>query len=267
MSDLWLVGDDSLRTWFPILQEIRSESVKRNSKPPFMYDCYNVFPFYTGSSGPLKDTLTRILSSLTEGFNRREKLPRYIMFIIDKDLLESLTPLEDFGVTEGITALFNWVAKLCERLVCTRKDNLLDHRMGAVCYDTKICWLKMIQRPFISYSPAVNKERFDRSTSKYFERVSQVLGSRRKNNAAIDELALKMNHYVVEIKDFNAYQDFDKFGKLTKLGKSHYWKQLDKQLKDYEKKIITWKPSTTQLPPPPPSDRKPKSAKGHNKYY
>ena len=166
--------------WFPDLQEIRTESLNRNSKPPFMYDCYNVLPYYTGASGPIKDTLSRIANSLIEGFNHKEKLPRYIFFIIDKDLVEALVDqLQDSGVDEGLTSLFNWLACFGDRLITARKDNMLNQRMGAVTFDTKICWVKMIPRPFISYSPNHN-EKYNRSTWMYYENFNLVLGRKGK---------------------------------------------------------------------------------------
>ena len=215
-----------------------------------MYNCYNVIPFYTGASGPLKDTMMRLINSLTEAFNRKEKLPRYIFFVIDKDIVEAVMSDDDYKITDAIEMAFRWLARQCERFISARRENLVNERRGAVVFEPKICWFKMLQRPFISVTcKEVSRSSFD-STRRYSDKMNKIIATRRKNNNAIDELAAKFNHLVFEATNINVHQDFDNLGKLSFQGIKQMWKNFDNQQKAFELRKINWKPRM-KLPQPP----------------
>ena len=116
----------------------------KGSDVPYLLDYYNVCTYYSSSKTSKKKTLSRFVNTFITAFNKREKLPKYIFVICDKDILEAMAPL-DHGVPEGLEKAFNYLARQLDRLILARKDQLQKRRLGAVQFDPKIIWVKMIK--------------------------------------------------------------------------------------------------------------------------
>ena len=93
--DVWFVGDEFFTKTFSEMQELRRRARAANAKPPYLYDYYNVFGFYTLRSSGNTRSIGRMLNSLIVGLNTRERLPRLIVLVIDKDIIEDVSLYND----------------------------------------------------------------------------------------------------------------------------------------------------------------------------
>ena len=173
-------------------------------------------------------------------FNKREKLPRYIIILLDKDILDAMAPIDkDETIDNALEKCLMYMARQCDRLIAARKEQLLKKRLGAVNFEPRIIWIKMILRPAITsdYHPDNNRHQVQQALDIF--------------NETLDHLADKFNHYILEITELEYLQHFDNLGNLNYKGKITFWKDLDKQIKEFEKKEISLRPPRRRLPKPP----------------
>ena len=57
---------------------------------PYLYEFYNVFGFTQLASSGVRSVLARVINSLIEGLNERPQLPRYVVVMLDKDVIDEI---------------------------------------------------------------------------------------------------------------------------------------------------------------------------------
>ena len=192
--------------------------------PPYIYEYYNLFAFMTYDTRVSRNILTRLLNAMVEGFNRREHLPKYILMILDKNIVEAATAQfqTDFGIKNVLNRWLDWCAKMLDRLIETRKQDLFAKRPGSVVgNETKIIWLKMIDRPHV-----------ERSDPRF-----KVLSLRSKFNNAINTLVNdKKNNYCLDLESLES-RHFSAIGELNDFGSMQYWKEFDYYFKKFDRRM------------------------------
>ena len=88
--DVWFVGDQFFREVFLILQSLKRCAKVQEEEPPYIYEYYNVFGYYTMWTSGVKRSISRILNSLVTGLNTHERVPHLIVVMIDKDIVEDV---------------------------------------------------------------------------------------------------------------------------------------------------------------------------------
>ena len=197
--------------------------------PPYLYESFNLFSFITYDNRVSRNILTRILNAMIEGFNRREHLPKYVLLVLDKNLIEAATEHynTDYGIKEMLSKWVTWIWKMLDRLIEIRKQDLFAKRPGAVgSKDPKVIWIKMIDRPHVL-----------RPDPRF-----KVLSIRPKFNDAIDEITQnKRNNFCLGIDSLEA-RHFGPNGELNDFGSLQYWKELDYYFKKFDRREIPLPP-------------------------
>ena len=81
-------------------------------------------------------------------------------------------------------------------------------------------------------------------------KIDDIMNLKVKNNEAIGNVAIKFNHLVLSIRQMDEEtQFFDQIGNLSAMGKTEIWKQINSDIRDFEKKKISLKPRR-RLPTP-----------------
>ena len=154
MEDVWFLGDWFLKDVFPTLQAIRHGSTVQRRPPPYLYDMFNVFYFFTSPLTFGNNTLLRINNAFIEALNRREHLLKYIIVMLDQDLIDMINRF-DFGITIQLERAIRWLSTQFERQLNAQKEQLWTMKPGAIPKsDTKIIWVEMFDHPV--RDPAVN---------------------------------------------------------------------------------------------------------------
>ena len=208
------------------LQSMRTSALINKKPPPYIYDQYNVFPFYSSQSSNVRKILVRLQHAFTEAFNRRIKLPKYIIILPDKDFIMAADFFE-FGVKKLLCGLTMWLARELERMLDIRMNDLFEQRPGSVYHhETQVIWVRMTQRP---PAPPSN-ERF------------KIQAVKSKMDTAIDELIeARKNTHAINIDHLQPLAHFDQQGRLNHDGLLAFWKELDFQFKRFDRKEIDLK--------------------------
>ena len=131
LRDLWIVGEGFLRSIYGMLQHLKTEAIAANESIPYMYQQIHVHPFYQTSNGTAQGTLHKILNSVIEGLNESNKLPHYILILVDRDIILQL----DYFVPGTFFILeqeMKWLTKEIDRCLSGRLDRLRKACPGAV---------------------------------------------------------------------------------------------------------------------------------------
>ena len=121
IHDTWIVGDTFLREIYPTFQAMETQAVQSKKSPPYAFEYFKVFPFYSSNLQYSRNVLTRIQNAIVEAFNRRERLPQYMIIIMDKDIVEAAEHFT-FGVKKIFDRWHKWLETTIQRFIAIRKE-------------------------------------------------------------------------------------------------------------------------------------------------
>ena len=179
--------------------------------------------------------LARIFNEIVTALNERTRIPRYIIMILDKELLE-IADHNNFGIQRILTEIVDWLARNIDRTIDLRREDVRLKRPGAISLsgEPRIIWTKMVCRPIIQ------------DTSKSF-----LFAQCRKLNEVLNETIPKYKHsHIMEVKV--ASDDarlFDKWGNLSGIGMEKYWIDLIGQMKQFDRAETDLRPSSARKIP------------------
>ena len=224
MEDVWFVGDNFLRDIFHTFVEMQQYAIRKRKNPPYLYSFYNVFGYFQSKLSCVKG-ITRIYNAFLKGMNARKKLPRFIVFVMDKDLIANANYF-GFGASLVLERIFEWLMKKVNANIQRRKADLFNIKPGALALtSTKVIWVRMIKRPYGSIWE--------------FDKVFALCN--RCNNAIENVLACaNPQQYILSIKvDEN---DFHLNGELNDQGLKSFWNEIDTCLQLFDHDKINLKP-------------------------
>ena len=119
-----------------------------NSHKPYLYDYYNVFGYYTTRSSGNRRAIGTVLNSLIVGLNTRDRLPRLIVLVLDKDIIEDVCIYNNPSLAaEVLEDNVTWLFKQIETHIRRKQIELTDKKPGAVYgNDPKIIVVEMLDR-------------------------------------------------------------------------------------------------------------------------
>ena len=123
-EDIWFMGDNFLVSTLHSFQTMRT-AARLNWKPvPYIYEQFNVTFAYINQTTYIRSTAARILNALIETLNRKNKLPTYIVIVVNKDLLANIGYFQN-SITGIIERMVNWLVRKIHRMINIRVNNLL----------------------------------------------------------------------------------------------------------------------------------------------
>ena len=216
--DLWIVGDAFLQNISGTLETLRFSTGKNKNDtvPPFTMEYFNVLEYFKNelpTAGPEKATAC-ILNNLEGAMMSRKHLPKYLLVVIDKDIIQNDVDVrdDDDDTIEVLQELTRYLVRQIDVTLRRCRMNLLEKNPRAVTnLTTKVIYVRMLRR-IGNYKTARLRETFE---------------LRSKFNDALNDAGAKVDHYILTINSCNAYEHFDKKGELSPKGKSEFWSKID----------------------------------------
>ena len=205
------------------------EQARANRKSPlYIYEYYNVFDFWkTPVTGSCR-VIGRMINALIEGLNKGRQLPRFLVIIIDKDIIKDVG-IYDYGAAKEIMDNMSWLAKQIDVLIQRRKTELTDAKPGALySTDPKVIFVTMLLRPL----------QFPKGSQ-----MSNVISLRSKFNTALNDIAYASDYSIMSIDACNNENHFHLMGNLSQFGEFTFWKQLNHLLSMFDKKKVELVPT------------------------
>ena len=110
LFDAWFIGDTFLQDLAQTYETIRQKAEKSRGDKDKMYllQYYNVKTGYKRLSIGVRRASARILNSLIDLLNEEHKLPRFLVVIVDKDLIAD-TDIFDGYASKMINDMIHWL--------------------------------------------------------------------------------------------------------------------------------------------------------------
>lgn len=99
------------------MQQSDKLTVGKNKKipNPYMEDYFNVSTYFKAAT--VGNALTRLVNSLIDAVNERDHLPKILVFIIDRDLLQDMD-VYDLTICESIKEATRWLVRQISIIIC-----------------------------------------------------------------------------------------------------------------------------------------------------
>ena len=99
LFDMWIIGDNILRDLAQTYELIKTKAEKmKPANRPYLLRYYNVMTQYVQSSSIARLAPGRILNSLIDLINEKKRLPRFLIVIIDKDILNDVNVFDGYAM-------------------------------------------------------------------------------------------------------------------------------------------------------------------------
>ena len=188
-----------------------------------MYQCFNIYAWYGGNSG--KNSVAHILNAFINALNNRAFLPKYILFVIEDDIIQDTKPF-DHGITHMLEKQLSWLLKQVNKYITRCRDDLHDKKLGALSsnFEPRVIWLKMI-----------NPLDLD------IEHICKARSVRARFNARMNNILISEKYmHIMAIMDVYDYPQkyFDNFEKLSTSGLSIFWKEVDRKLRKFDRRKL-----------------------------
>ena len=209
------MGDRFLEGIFNELETMLQQARMNNDAQKFyLKKYYNVAGFFD-TTGIIKEGLARVVNAMIEGVNTKHKLPRFMVVILDKDVIEDLNFFE-FGSYKALAEVTNWLTIQISIVIQRKKLELNAKKLGVVYSgDPKVIYVQML-----------------RQTEMYKQgsHMQQVCKLRPKFNESLNQAVARLDQNLLHIRSCDAESHFDDRGNLSLKGKHAFWHKIDELL-------------------------------------
>lgn len=205
---------------FQVYEAIRRQNSKGQTRKSYVYEYYEVKPYWKQFSSNPKSPIARIINSLINAINGAHILPTYIVIMPDIDILKSLNYF-GHGTSLVIGNCIAYLVNVITSIVDDRKHQMCHVKAGSVIAgEPEIIWVSLLGKPY----------------------YDKVMSLRCKYNEILEEtLAMYQNCFIIHPTPI-LKSDFDRSNNLTSNGKEAFWKDIDENLTRFETKPQNFKP-------------------------
>ena len=232
--DAWFIGDKFLKDIFgSFQQDINASQMNKRERDvvqPYLDEYYNVRGNIE-SSIPQRYATGRIINNVIEALNQkqpqRHRLPRFLVIMPDKDLINDLENLnvdeegDNKEVFKEIAYLVNYLTRQIDIIVRRKRLQISEKKPGAICADD----------PIVIYVTMLNRvDRFHPES-----RMGKICYLRSKFNDLLNEAAARQEQHIMNIKCCQNFEHFQRSGELSAKGKAAFWAEVDDLLERFDR--------------------------------
>ena len=188
---------------------------------PYLLKHYNVEPFHSTVNPLTRSFLAWVVNAFAKGLNdqRPPHLPRYLLIMLDKDLLQNLG-IYDYGLSKTIEVMLKWLLININMMIEVRKQDLMKKKPGALSTSSepRLIWVQMVKCP----ETTANKQIF--SLSKKFNSILEEVISGDKRSHIMK----------IHIDTSENSSNFDRYGGITHTGLYSFWKIVDETMEEFD---------------------------------
>ena len=213
LYDLWVIGDNFLKDIRCGYQSLQFRAEKDPEfLPPFIDEMFNVHLYDDPKTLGLTTAVARALACLIDAAQERRRLPKYLLVIMDKDIINDVKPLDEYApsVLQDVVRYF---VRQVDMIMRRKKINSLDKKPGALTgFTPKVIFVRMLWRVGSFHKDS---------------RMYMIANLRAKFNDCLNDAIAKIDQYILTITSCNTYEHFDVDGNLSSKGKKAFWLELD----------------------------------------
>ena len=225
--DVHIAGDHFLQEIYDTFNGwVRLAKRKNKEKPtslPYLEHFYNVQGFYPLRADVNTNGTARILNAVLDALNTEERLPRFLILALDKDIISDFKKLNT-SMIKGFSAVVNFLMQQIEIFIRRKKSQICEKKPGAIGAesDPTVIYIDMIQCQGKFDNPCLNR----------------ILDLRYQFNLVLHEAAARQNQHVMSIRSCSAADHFDGQGNLSARGQLAFWHEVDNLLECFDRQDI-----------------------------
>ena len=228
LFDMWFLGDNFLQDLAQTYETIRQKAEHSNDNKTFLLQYYNVKNIYKKLSVGVKRTAARVINSLIDTLNQENKLPHFLVVILDKDVISDVDVL-DGHASRIVADMIRWIVRQINMLITRKRSELLEKRPGAVFLgDPKIIFVRMLRR----------YEKYHQGS-----KLDNLYSLRAKFNESLKAAVAEISQKMLTITSCNTRDHFDFWGNLSVRGKLDFWQEIDELLDLFDQHKIKLLPT------------------------
>ena len=212
-DDIWFLGDDFLKSTYPAYRKMHVLDKSDGRQGAYVINYYNIDCHTMGLNNGIKSVIARMYNGLVNQLNVCKRLPRFIIFIPDHDIVRSSSIFFDFGARILCQTAINWLLIEANKAIEICKEGMKKICKGSVkTSEPKIIIAHLLHRPHQSDSQAIQ----------------------RIFNEAIQAKAAAM-HNVIDMDLAIDHKYFDQHNQITPTGEFRFWCTFDRKLELIDK--------------------------------
>ena len=141
--NIWLIGDYFLKDVMPSLNALKRSAQSKDTEMPYLHQFFNIKEYHpqAGSTG-----IAQVINPLVDTLNERQKLPKYVLMILDKDMLANLKD-QGFFTAKVMGAVLHYTIRQIDMLIESRRQDIEDKKPGAALSADlpKVIWIRMMK--------------------------------------------------------------------------------------------------------------------------
>ena len=175
--DAWIIGDRTLKSVGGELTNMRDLSRMKDSniQIPYLYEYYNVHIYTQIASVGVKSVMARVLNALMEGVNHHPWLRRFLIVMLDTDLIAEFDLLAQENLHKDFTRVLSWFTKQVNIVIRQKQLQISEKVLGAVYgQHPKVIYIKALRRAAF-YPPSTKIGRICVVRTKFNEALNDAV--------------------------------------------------------------------------------------------
>ena len=207
-----------MKELWPAILASKAKAVVDKRPLPYLFNHYNLIPCYPTSANLARLAIGRMLNEFIANINDKDFLPRYIIIVPDKDIIES-SRQAGFGCKVVFEKTLFWLMQQMETILSLRKEDIKGKKQGTLFAAEsfpKIVWMTMSIRPFIKNAD----KGYVFAQCKTFNSILKAMIPKFDNTLLLE----------TELPDDRNLFDFS--GCITGYGKTLTWKEINRFIRE-----------------------------------
>ena len=232
--DAWFVGDKVREDVSTSLRVMLDEAAGNKKLPqPYLHEIYNVHTFTEHLSS--ENVLACTLNALMWGINEKKQLPRFLVILLDKDLISALNVFQD-DIIPSLRDTVAWYVCQINIIIRCKRIDLLAEKPGSIYRaDPSIIFVWMICRVDLNLY--------------HGSKLDIVYSLWAKFNDSLNDAVDRIGQHIMTINSSTTAGHFDSLGNLSHKGKMALWLEMDDLLARFDKKEIKLLPNPVNNKP------------------
>ena len=190
---------------------INATSKNKQLIKPYVYEYYNVQ--HASRTDPNDRVVTRTFNSIVDLTNERKRMPRFLVVVLDKNVIEDINVFSSHAV-QKIRDEVHWLVRQISIFMRRKRAEINSKHPGAVYANNPVViFVRMINRKEINVKPKSAREK--------------IFSLRSKFNEVLNESAAENDHRILTINTCKTRSHFDHKGNLSEKGKTAFWEEID----------------------------------------
>ena len=194
---------------------------------PYLNEFYNIHRFTDQENSPT--VAGRVVNALIAGLNERHKLPRFLLVVVDTDIISDFDIFK-LDIVKSIRQSTSWMVKQINIQIRRKRLELIAQKPGNIYgSDPTVIFVRALHRANLA---------FHRGSY-----LDELFALKAKFNDALNDAVARIDERILTINSCNTSSHFNHLGKLSIKGKYSFWHEINDLAERFDQKAVKLLPN------------------------